>query len=43
VTINAAISARHEDPAERQAAMERAVLRLLSSPPVSRTRSARKK
>jgi DNA topoisomerase-1 len=43
VTISAGISARHRDPAERQAAMERAVLRLLSSAPVSRTRSARRR
>ncbi|MEP6814318.1 MAG: DNA topoisomerase IB, partial [Marmoricola sp.] len=43
VTINAALGSRHRDPAARQAAMERAVLRLLSAPPDSRKRSARKR
>ncbi|MDQ6642089.1 MAG: DNA topoisomerase IB [Actinomycetota bacterium] len=43
VTINAAISRRYPDPAERQAAMERAVLRLLSTSPESLKRRARKK
>jgi len=43
VTIDATLSRRHKDPAERQAAMERAVLRLLSISPESRKRSTRKK
>jgi DNA topoisomerase-1 len=41
VTIDARAGSRAKDPAERQAAMERAVLRLLSTSPSSVKRSAR--
>ncbi len=43
VTIAAALERKHRSPEKRQAAMERAVLRLLNTPPESLTRAARRR
>ncbi len=43
VTIAAALERKHRDPEKRQAAMEKAVLRLLNTSPESLTRAARRR